>query len=380
MKNSLDTAYEIIKLVKKSPRRDATFQRLKEELPESSPGIRVLCPTRWTVQAQALQSIIRNYQVLLQLWEASLEFVKEAEMRSRIQGVSVCMQSFEFFFGLVLAELLLNHSDNLSKTLQSPRLSAAQGQKIAQMTVCTLQSLRSDDNFLLFWTKVKKMASDLEVNNPVLPRQRKRPRRYEDGSAEGAFPDKVEDLYRVVYFEAIDLIVNCIKDRFDQPGYQQYRKLEELLVNAANKEPYDEHLKQITDFYKGDFDTRILELQLDVMACNIPRDSPTDTHNLASVLQYLRDCFSAQKELMSEVCKVVSLVLVMPATNALSERSFSSLRRVKSYLRSTMTQARLNHAMVLHVHRDLTDNLSLVEVANDFVSKSEHRRTQFGRL
>ena len=116
------------------------------------------------------------------------------------------------------------------------------------------------------------------------------------------------------------------------------------------------------------------------MACNIPRDSPTDTHNLASVLQYLRDCSNAQKELMSEVCKVVSLVLVMPATNALSERSFSSLRRVKSYLRSTMTQARLNHAMVLHVHRDLTDNLSLVEVANDFVSKSEHRRTQFGRF
>ena len=56
------------------------------------------------------------------------------------------------------------------------------------------------------------MASDLEVNNPVLPRQRKRPRRYEDDSAEGEFPDKIEDLYRVVYFEAIDLIVNGIKD------------------------------------------------------------------------------------------------------------------------------------------------------------------------
>ena len=80
----------------------------------------------------------------------------------------------------------------------------------------------------------------------------------------------------------------------------------------------------------------------------------------------------------TEVCKVASLVLMMPATDALSERSFSSLCRVKSYLRSTMTQARLNHAMVLRVHRDLTDNLSLAEVANDFVSKSKHRRTQFG--
>ena len=46
MRNALDTSYEIIKLVKKSPRRDATLQRLKEQMPEESPGIRVLCPTR----------------------------------------------------------------------------------------------------------------------------------------------------------------------------------------------------------------------------------------------------------------------------------------------------------------------------------------------
>jgi len=42
--------------------------------------------------------------------------------------------------------------------------------------------------------------------------------------------------------------------------------LEELLVNTPNKEPYDDHLKQITDFYGGDFDKRMLEAQLDVMA------------------------------------------------------------------------------------------------------------------
>ena len=35
-------------------------------------------------------------------------------------------------------------------------------------------------------------------------------------------------------FEAIDLIVNGIKDWFDQPSYQL---LEELFVNASNKEP-----------------------------------------------------------------------------------------------------------------------------------------------
>ena len=59
----------------------------------------------------------------------------------------------------------------------------------------------------------------------------------------------------------------------------------------------------------------------------------------------------SQKLLLSEVCKVVKLILIMPASNATSERSFSALRRVKSYLRSTMGQQRLNNLMVLHVMR-----------------------------
>ena len=56
MRNTLDTSYEIIKLIKLSPRHDATFQCLKLEMPEVSfarGGIHVLCPTRWTVHAQA---------------------------------------------------------------------------------------------------------------------------------------------------------------------------------------------------------------------------------------------------------------------------------------------------------------------------------------
>ena len=90
----------------------------------------------------------------------------------------MCMKSFELFFGLVLVELILKHSDNLSKTLQTRQMSAVEGQKIAEMTVRTLQSVRSDENLELFWTKVTVMASNSEVDNSVLPRQRKRPRKY----------------------------------------------------------------------------------------------------------------------------------------------------------------------------------------------------------
>ena len=56
------------------------------------------------------------------------------------------------------------------------------------------------------------------------------------------------------------------------------------------------------------------------------------------------------------------------------------MRRVKSYLRSTMNQERLNSLMILHVHKNQTDALDLSGVANEFVSKSERRTHVFGKF
>ena len=64
MQEALDITEEITKLVKLSPRRGSVFQRLKDEITPQDAGIRVLCPTRWTVKAEALKSIVDNFEVL----------------------------------------------------------------------------------------------------------------------------------------------------------------------------------------------------------------------------------------------------------------------------------------------------------------------------
>ena len=69
----------------------------------------------------------------------------------------------------------------------------------------------------------------------------------------------------------------------------------------------------------------------------------------------------------------------MPATNAKTERSFSALRRVKSYLRSTMSQQRLNNLMLLHVHKGITD-INMKDIANEFIGDSEHRLKIFAKF
>lgn len=92
---------------------------------------------------------------------------------------------------------------------------------------------------------------------------------------------------------------------------------------------------------------------------------------IQDIVDILREMKPASRSMYSEIVTLLNLILVMPATNATSERSFSALRRVKTYLRTTMTQERLNHLMVLHVHRESTDAMDLREIANDFVSYKE---------
>ena len=45
-----------------------------------------------------------------------------------------------------------------------------------------------------------------------------------------------QDYYRQIYFESIDLMVNAIEQRFDQPSFAAYHyaKMESLLVKALN--------------------------------------------------------------------------------------------------------------------------------------------------
>lgn len=61
------------------------------------------------------------------------------------------MKSFDYYFGVRIGELILRHADNLSKTFQSKTISAAEGQRLAEVTVMTLTKIRSEENFHLFW-------------------------------------------------------------------------------------------------------------------------------------------------------------------------------------------------------------------------------------
>ena len=85
----------------------------------------------------------------------------------------------------------------------------------------------------------------------------------------------------------------------------------------------------------------------------------------------------AVRLLFPQVLVLLKLLLVCTVSSCECERSFSALRRLKTWLRTTMTQRRLNHISICHVHQEQLDNVNVHELAKLFVEKSEIRRNLF---
>ena len=166
--NAFDTTHEVTTF---SPRREEIFRELKtqhDSIHDShSAGMRLLCPTRWTVRADALASVISNYEVLLQTWEEAVDVVKDTETKARIDDVYAQMQTFEFLFATFLGEMVLRHSDNLSSTIQKKTTSAAEGQQLAKLVIAALQRTRSPEVYDLFCTKVLNFAESAGIGEAV---------------------------------------------------------------------------------------------------------------------------------------------------------------------------------------------------------------------
>ena len=151
------------------------------------------------------------------------------------------------------------------------------------MTTETLKSLRSDNAFDLFWQKVNNKADELEISEPRLPRRRKLPRRLDDGLSDAEFHATPKSYYRQQYFEALDLIVSCIDDRFDQPGYRIYRSLETLLAKACMQQDFTSDLKIVCDFYGDDFDHDLLCTQLQTLGVHYQQKRQAEAGSTANL-------------------------------------------------------------------------------------------------
>ena len=65
------------------------------------------------------------------------------------------------------------------------------------MTVKTLEALRNE-SFNLFWEKVELHRAAFEVDEPILPRKRNSPQRFDDGTRVGDHPATPKILFIIL--------------------------------------------------------------------------------------------------------------------------------------------------------------------------------------
>ena len=67
------------------------------------------------------------------------------------------------------------------------------------------------------------------------------------------------------------------------------------------------------------------------------------------------------------------ILFTVPVTVALAERTFSKMKLLRNYLRSAMSQERLNGLAILCIEKKLLDEININTMVTDFASKNVRR-------
>ena len=75
----------------------------------------------------------------------------------------------------------------------------------------------------------------------------------------------------------------------------------------------------------------------------------------------------------------MNLLHVNPCSSASGERTFSTARRIKTWLKANMNQERFNSVSILNHHKGRSNKISIVNIANSFVC-NDNRQRRFGKF
>ncbi len=209
-----------------------------------------------------------------------------------------------------------------------------------------MKSLREEATFNRFYEAVYQESKDLTTKEPSFPRHRKLPRRY-DGEGQAHQYEELKAGYRHAYFETLELAAANVEKRFHHKDIRTIQEIETLLLKAGNGETVDSLSSLVQSYLGKDFDLKRLKIQLSLVhnmmktanSESVPVTKVTNVRTIAEAM----NTSDIYKTMLSEVNKLLKLYFTFPVTTATAEWSFSSLRRIKTFLRSTMTECRLNN-------------------------------------
>ena len=175
--------------------------------------------------------------------------------------------------------------------------------------------------------------------------------------------DSVSDYYKkAITIPLLDHLKNELDNRFHSETITSYKGLSvipaQMLHMISKKNKYfewKEQFRNFTNFYEDDLPNPLsLGAEMELWENYWVKFQGSRPETIAATLKFVD--FSA----FANIKVALRLLATLPVTSCECERSFSSLRRLKNYNRSTMVENRLNGLALLHIHREINPDTSLV--------------------
>ena len=366
IRDSIQWLNELGVLMNRSGKYKAIFLAICESVEDENrhpTAIKPLCATRWLCRLAAIKSALDQYPAILQSLDEMARGVTDTATKAN--GLLDRFRKGKVYLGLKMAVKLVAILEQLNSALQAKSANVSGMLEAVKIASTHVSAQRTDEVFHELFSAAEEKCEEYQLDPLEAPRTRVPPRRYTGEAAEYQ-PKNSEEYYRKQYFQLIDVIVTGLLERYDplKSGLAQYLKLETMLTSGKVDE-------DVVSKYP-ELDGLTLPIQLEMFKQTYKAES------LYEAKVSYRSMEHSVRSLFPQVLVLLKLLLVCPVSSCECERSFSTLRRLKTWLRATMTQRRLNHISICHVHQEQLDNVNVQELAKLFVQKSEIRRGIFG--
>ncbi|XP_073360045.1 uncharacterized protein [Aegilops tauschii subsp. strangulata] len=334
--------------------------------------VKSLSNTRWESRIKSVTAIryqaIELRSALSELRDAS---DTEPKDKSDAKNLFDALGRFEFLVGMIIWHDILFAVNKVSKMLQSSTMCIDSALKQIKGITEYFEKYR-DDGFSSSLTIAKGIATEMGID-PVFPMKRhaKRKRQFGESDCQEEILE-AEKAFRVKYFFVlVDMAVTSLKDRFKE--LMVFKDIFGFLLSSGTlKSLSDNELEECcTKFAEtfsldGSSDVEVYDLisELKIMRFTLPNGVMSAMEIFGHVREV--DCYP-------NISIAYRILFTVPVTVASAERSFSKLKLLKNYLRSTMTQERLNGLATLCIEKKLLDEIDIDPIISDFASRNVRR-------
>ena len=382
---ALDLLRAVVNFIKDSPKREASFasfSRLEEH--SGSVGLRPLCSTRWVCREPALKSFVHNYERLMK-WFAELTTAGSVSDKRVALGYLNSLRKFKNYFSILLLQKIFTTVHWTHLAIQKPNLSVTEcTEKIGNLLAILKTECTAEAGACLYHSCVQESRpienGGIGILQPEVPRGwrscsvdnvREFQPQFQQNPPLNVL--KIEEYSVGLYVSTFESIIESIEGRYKISPIAL--SIEKYL--AATNETELEECGESISTIAAHVGSNTLQLKMEMkqfrryeIETKIPPATCVDEISSNTAL----------RTILQTLSNVVQLVLLIPATTCTPERTFSVLRRLKTYLRSTMTQARLNHLAVIHCNKDIADSLDLDQQIDEWREESSHRQNAVASL